>query len=330
MAVARTWLRGLQLALVVALVLTLANMNIGSRRASTSGSGPVPQRLPQARSMQELGTKLDQLEPASATEQRMRQLAMMGSARHRLDASFWLGLQQPRSAAPHPVPADCQRSFGSGYLLRWNHPQFEFCKPDAAQPKGQRSSIHCYTDAQSPGREKAGGLQTMCRSTNLLLDSEAFVGGGAATGGSHHGGDHASVQAPGAAGSVRAACSADKEAHRASLAAPSSEPWLLKSLQASRPPPPHPAPLACPPPLPACLPARLGSSWRRSARPDAAAAGLLARAAGYPPCPPPPPWRRQIRLPCPALPRRQARTLGPRWRRHAPTPPGSCRTRCCS
>jgi hypothetical protein len=219
-------MRCLHLALVVAVILTLANMNTSSRR-------------PPARALISDADALHQVQQARSVllESQLQQLSMMGGVRHRLDASFWLGLQQPRSAAPDPVPAHCESAFGSGYLRRWNQTQFEFCRPAADQPEGKRSSIRCYTDAQSPGREKAGGLQTLCRSKNLLLDSDAFMGGSGGAGGSagsHHGGDHASVQAPGAQGSVRAACSADKGAYEANLAAPSSAPWFLKSLQVGR------------------------------------------------------------------------------------------------
>jgi hypothetical protein len=268
MARAREWLqplRCLHLALVVAVTLTLVNLNTSRRprralisdAAQQGSSAPLlePQQVP----------ALQQLEPASsATEQRVRQLSMLAGFRHRLDASHWLSLQQPRSAAADPVPDHCQSAFGAGYLRRWNQSQFDVCSPAAAQPERQRSSIHCYTDAQSPGREKPGGLQTLCRSANLLLDSAAFSGGGgAAAAGSHHGGDHATVQAPGAPGSVRAACSADTSAYAANLAAPSSAPWFLTSLQARGAPG---LPARVPVSLPACLLARLPSRACSAAR----------------------------------------------------------------
>jgi hypothetical protein len=217
----------MQAALVMAVLLTLCNL-VPRHMFISSDQSTSPQPL--RKKLIESKVQPHHLLQARPTSLRMQQLAVMGSVQHRLEANFWLSLQQPRGAAPGEISRECDAHYGAGYLERWKATPFTLCGAEPGASSSGSSSIECYTDAQSPGREQPGRLQTICKSRNLIVDAASFMGQGN-TGYAHHGGQHQYVQAPGSSGSVRAACSNMTQAHRAQLEAPSTAPWFLESLK---------------------------------------------------------------------------------------------------
>jgi hypothetical protein len=101
----------------------------------------------------------------------------------KLDARFWLGPRSVNGLAPNTTEGQCAtlsyRTLRDLASSRW-----ALCSPPAAaqaspSPRPATSSITCYDDAS----HKAN--QTFCVSSNILLDSRAFMGGCRSAGSKH-------------------------------------------------------------------------------------------------------------------------------------------------